>query len=56
VSDYDVIVHYAGDGGSETEHATEATLMGCIHKCLSYPSVERFEVIKRDYPAERSES
>lgn len=45
MNEYDVIIHYAG-GDSETEHATEATLMGYIHKCPSYPGVERFEVVK----------
>lgn len=42
---YNVIVTYA-DGTVETEHAHDLTLMGIISKCLSYPSVERFEVVK----------
>lgn len=31
MNEYDVIIRYA-EGGSETERATEATLMGYIHR------------------------
>lgn len=44
---YEVVFHYP-DGTSEAEAANDATVMGYVHKGLSYPSVERFEVIKKD--------